>query len=35
MIRIDARGPEKFAPFVGSEVERWAKVIAGAKITAE
>ena len=33
--RIDARGPEKFGPFVGSEVERWAKVIAAAKITAE
>ena len=33
--RVDARGPDKFTPFVQAEVERWAKVIAAAKITAE
>jgi tripartite-type tricarboxylate transporter receptor subunit TctC len=33
--RIDVRGPDKFAPFVAAEVERWAKVIAAAKITGD
>jgi tripartite-type tricarboxylate transporter receptor subunit TctC len=33
--RVDARGPDKFVPFLQSEVERWAKVIASAKITAD
>ena len=33
--RVDARGPEQVAPFVSAEVERWAKVIAGARITGE
>ena len=33
--RVDARGPDKFVPFVQSEVERWAKVIASAKISPE
>ena len=33
--RVDARGPDKFGPFVRDEVERWAKVIAAAKITAD
>jgi tripartite-type tricarboxylate transporter receptor subunit TctC len=31
--RIDARGPQAFAAFLKSEVERWAKVIAVARIT--
>lgn len=33
--RVDARGPERFAPFVSAEVERWAKVIAAAKISGD
>ena len=33
--RIDARGPQTFAPFLKSETERWAKVIVAAKITAD
>ena len=33
--RVDARGPEAFTPFLNAEVERWAKVIAAARITAE
>ena len=33
--RVDARGPERAVPFVNAEVERWAKVIAGAKITGD
>ena len=33
--RIDARGPQAFAPFLKSETERWAKVIVAAKITAD
>ncbi len=33
--RIDARGPQAFAPFLKSENERWAKVIVAAKITAD
>lgn len=33
--RVDARGPAEFAPFVVSEVERWAKVIESAKIKAD
>ena len=32
--RVDARGPRAFAVFLKSEIERWAKVIAAAKITA-
>lgn len=31
--RIDARGPQAFAGFVKGEIERWAKIIAAAKIT--
>jgi tripartite-type tricarboxylate transporter receptor subunit TctC len=31
--RIDARGPQAFAAFLKGEVERWAKVIAVARIT--
>jgi len=33
--RVDARGPQAFASFLKDEVERWARVIAAAKITAE
>jgi tripartite-type tricarboxylate transporter receptor subunit TctC len=33
--RVDARGPQEAAAFVSSEVERWARVIAAAKISAE
>jgi tripartite-type tricarboxylate transporter receptor subunit TctC len=33
--RVDARGPQQFAPFLANEIERWSKVIAAAKITAE
>ena len=33
--RVDARAADKFAPFLNDEVQRWAKVIASAKITAE
>ena len=33
--RIDFRGPKDFAPYVASEIERWAKVITSAKIQAE
>ena len=33
--RVDARGPQAFAAFLKGEIERWAKVIVAAKITAE
>ena len=33
--RVDARGPQAFAPFLKSEIDRWAKVIVAAKITAD
>ena len=33
--RVDARGPDQFAPFLKSEIERWGHIIAAAKITAE
>ena len=33
--RIDARGAAAFAPFLKDEVERWSRIIAAAKITAE
>jgi tripartite-type tricarboxylate transporter receptor subunit TctC len=33
--RTDARGPDKAAPFISAEVERWAKVIASARITGD
>jgi tripartite-type tricarboxylate transporter receptor subunit TctC len=33
--RIDARGPAAFARFLSDDIERWARVIAAAKITAE
>lgn len=33
--RVDARGPQAFAAFLKSEIDRWAKVIASAKITVE
>jgi tripartite-type tricarboxylate transporter receptor subunit TctC len=31
--RIDARGPAQFAPFLKSEIDRWAQIITTAKIT--
>lgn len=33
--RVDARGPQAFAGYLKAEVDRWAKVIAAAKITAD
>jgi len=33
--RVDARGPQAFAGFVKDEVDRWARVIAAAKISIE
>ncbi len=33
--RIDARGPRAFAPFLGAEVERWARIITAARIQAD
>ncbi len=33
--RVDARPAAEFAPFASAEVERWAKVITAAKITAD
>ena len=33
--RVDARGPDQFAPFLKSEIERWGHIIAAAKISAE
>jgi tripartite-type tricarboxylate transporter receptor subunit TctC len=33
--RVDARGPERFAPFLAEEVARWAAVIKAANITVE
>ena len=33
--RIDMLGPREFGAFAASEVERWSKVIALAKISAE
>ena len=33
--RVDAREPQAFAIFLKSEIERWAKVIAAAKISAD
>ncbi len=33
--RVDARGPERFAPFLNDEIQRWAKVIAQAGIKAD
>ena len=33
--RIDARGPEKFAPFLTDEIARWAKIIKAAQIKAD
>jgi len=33
--RVDARAADKFAPFLNDEVQRWANVIASAKISAE
>ena len=33
--RVDARGPQAFGRFLGEEIERWARVIAAARITAE
>ncbi len=33
--RVDARGSAAFAPFVKDEVERWARIITAARITAE
>jgi tripartite-type tricarboxylate transporter receptor subunit TctC len=31
--RVDARGPQPFAAFLKGEIERWARIIAAAKIT--
>ncbi len=33
--RVDARGPQAFGRFLNDEVERWARIIAAAKISAE
>ena len=33
--RVDARGPDKFGPFLEAEVTRWAKVISDAHITVD
>jgi tripartite-type tricarboxylate transporter receptor subunit TctC len=33
--RIDARGPDRFAPYLQSEVERWARLIATANIRSD
>ena len=33
--RVDARGPDKFAPFLTEEIARWAKVIQAANIKAD
>jgi tripartite-type tricarboxylate transporter receptor subunit TctC len=33
--RVDARGPDRFAPFLAEEVARWAAVIKAANITVE
>ena len=33
--RVDARGPQAFSSFLSSEIDRWAKVIVAANITAE
>jgi tripartite-type tricarboxylate transporter receptor subunit TctC len=33
--RVDARGPNELASFLNGEVERWARVIAAAKIQAD
>jgi len=33
--RVDARGPQAFGKFLGDEVERWSRIIASAKITAD
>ncbi|HOY35255.1 MAG TPA: tripartite tricarboxylate transporter substrate binding protein [Piscinibacter sp.] len=33
--RVDARGPQAFGAYLNSEVERWSKVIAAAKISAD
>ncbi|CAN5124021.1 tripartite tricarboxylate transporter substrate binding protein [soil metagenome] len=32
---LDARGPEKFSPFLDQEIQRWSKVIKEAKISVE
>lgn len=32
--RLDARGPQQFAPFLKEEIERWARIIKSAGITA-
>lgn len=31
--RLDARGPQQFAPFLKEEIERWARIIKSAGIT--
>ena len=33
--RVDARAADRFAPFLNDEIQRWAKVIAAAHITAD
>jgi tripartite-type tricarboxylate transporter receptor subunit TctC len=33
--RIDARGPQQFAPYLAAEIDRWSRVITVARITAE
>lgn len=33
--RVDARGPQAFGIFLGSEIERWSRIIAAARITTE
>ena len=32
--RVDARGPQQFAPFLKDEIERWARIIKSAGISA-
>ena len=33
--RVDARGPQAFGKFLGDEIDRWSRIIAAARITAE
>ena len=33
--RVDARGPQAFASYLNAEIDRWAKVIAAARISAD
>jgi tripartite-type tricarboxylate transporter receptor subunit TctC len=33
--RVDARGADKFAPFLDDEIQRWGRIIKTARITAD